>query len=276
MKFWLEHLVTLSWPVILDHRLQPLVSLSTKCPSSYEDREVSHPQGQHHARRFLLANTTLSWERAVAWKTHHFFEPFILRGSAKRSHLKNNLISLLDLDKQLILGTENERKWPNTENPHIEFQSPACKLESLTVTIQTCVLVVLESSGVELQRTEKGAEDIWEDNQRSEQKEGRQRKVLTSPPPAAIALAAASWKHTAFCHTLRLQKHRGNKTPLWVFSAFPHSRQPSKKIYNFISGLLRAKLRDRSTVSLPAFETFVTLQAYALWPVCLNIELFIW
>lgn len=96
-----------------------------------------------------------------------------MRGSAKRSHLKNNLISLLDLDKRLILGTENERKWPNTENPHIEFQSPACKLESLTVTIQTCVLVVLESSGVELQRTEKGAEDIWEDNQRSEQKEGK-------------------------------------------------------------------------------------------------------
>lgn len=61
----------------------------------------------------------------------------------------------------------------DTENPHIEFQSPACKLESLTVSIQTCVLVVLESSGVELQRTEKGAEDIWEDNQRSEQKEGK-------------------------------------------------------------------------------------------------------
>lgn len=121
-----------------------------------------------------------------------FFEPFILRGSAKRSYLKNNLISLLDLDKRLILGTENKRKWPNTENPHIEFQSPACKLESLTVTIQTCVLVVLESSGVELQRTEKGAEDIWEDNQRSEQKEGRKAKESSDFPSSSCDHARCS------------------------------------------------------------------------------------
>lgn len=55
---------------------------------------------------------------------------------------------------------------PQTANPHIGFQSPVCKLESLTVTIQTCVLAAFESSGVELQRAEKGGEDIWEDNQR--------------------------------------------------------------------------------------------------------------
>lgn len=54
-----------------------------------------------------------------------FPESSISSGSAKRSSLKNNLISLPDLDNRTILGTENERKWPNTENPHIEFQSRA-------------------------------------------------------------------------------------------------------------------------------------------------------
>lgn len=59
VKFCLGHLVTLSWPVILDHRLQPLVSLFfTKCPSSCEGGEGESSSGRHHARR-------------SSWQTEH-------------------------------------------------------------------------------------------------------------------------------------------------------------------------------------------------------------
>lgn len=99
-----------------------------------------------------------------------------------------------------------------------------------------------------------------------------QKKESSDFPSSSCNHARCSLLKT---HCLR-PTHRGCKDTgvikhhFGVFFCFPS--QPTafrKKIYNFISGLRRAKLGDRSAVRLPALHTFFTLQS-CFWHKCMQ------
>lgn len=182
------HLVPMSWPVIWGHRLQPLVSFSQNVRAAAKIQRQVTLRGDAMAGG-LLANRKHSYGRAEEGKTRHFFHHFIVRGSAKRGYLeqKNNLTSLLDLD------TKMSKNGPKRKILILSFKG---RFANWRVWLSQSKHG-LESSGVELQRTEKGAEDIWEDKQRPGQ--GRRWSFSSSSchhTPSLLKIHTTSATHT--------------------------------------------------------------------------------
>lgn len=104
------------------------------------------------------------------------------------------------------------------KNPQIGFQSRVCKLERLTVTIQTCFLVALESSGVEWQRREKG------DNQRSGQ--GRKWKESSDFPSSSCHHTRCLLETHYFCENTGVIKHHFG----WLLLSLTFDSLPKRSI----------------------------------------------